>query len=259
VDLVYLPLLHLQRDFYTMPRGFERFQEYLRLMVDQEAGDLKLPLVAMNPMAKDHLLPFIEGLLDVNADEEGQKTTESAGRMLRAASGSYKVSLVVSDDFRGGWTNRYASEFSYRFNQQALHKRGFIATILWTSEAYTADMVRGEVMLAIFRTAYVQEHGYPGTLGEMLAQESYAAGMAECEGPLLDTDDLAYTREVLAPHMDASDQPTLIAALFGDEAAKQLGYSPLGLSPRAGLALACSFAMCRAIELSGGETGVCRP
>jgi hypothetical protein len=32
----------------------------------------------------------------------------------------------------------------------------------------------------------------------------------------------------------------LIAALFGDAAARELGYQPLGLSPRAGLALAAA-------------------
>lgn len=35
-----------------------------------------------------------------------------------------------------------------------------------------------------------------------------------------------------------SGEPLTIAAFFGDPAAHQLGYTPLGLSPRAGLALA---------------------
>jgi hypothetical protein len=47
-----------------------------------------------------------------------------------------------------------------------------------------------------------------------------------------------YTREVLTPLLDREDMPALVAALFGDAAARELGYEPLGLSPRAGLALA---------------------
>ena len=62
--------------------------------------------------------------------------------------------------------------------------------------------------------------------------------MANASTPALDADDLAYTREVLAPLLDADDKPTLVAALFGDDAARDLGYTPLGLSRNAGLALA---------------------
>ena len=46
------------------------------------------------------------------------------------------------------------------------------------------------------------------------------------------------TREILSSRLDAEDPATLIAALFGDRAAGELGHPPLGLPPRAGLALA---------------------
>ena len=45
-----------------------------------------------------------------------------------------KVSLVVADDARGGWTERYCSEFSHRFEGKALDKRGGMVGILWASE-----------------------------------------------------------------------------------------------------------------------------
>ena len=61
---------------------------------------------------------------------------------------------------------------------------------------------------------------------------------AGCTTPLLDEDDLAYTRTVIEPHLDATDRATVIACLFGDTAANALGYPPQGLSDRAGLALA---------------------
>ena len=71
--------------------------------------------------------------------------------------------------------------------------------------------------------------------------------MAGCSRPMLTADDIAYTREVLAPYLNAKDRPTLIACLFGDAAAHALGYSPQGLSDRAGLALALNHAQ---LELS---------
>jgi hypothetical protein len=45
---------------------------------------------------------------------------------------------------------------------------------------------------------------------------------------------------VLAEYASNTDRATVIAALFGDTAARDLGYPPLGLSPRAGLALAAA-------------------
>jgi hypothetical protein len=54
----------------------------------------------------------------------------------------------------------------------------------------------------------------------------------------LDDVDLAYTAQVIKPHLDTTDYPTLFACLYGDGAANSVGYPPLGLSERAGFALA---------------------
>jgi len=62
--------------------------------------------------------------------------------------------------------------------------------------------------------------------------------LAGCSGPTLDPEDIAYTREVLIPCLDADDTRTCIECLFGDAAARTLGLTPRGLSPWAGLALA---------------------
>jgi hypothetical protein len=72
----------------------------------------------------------------------------------------------------------------------------------------------------------------------MLAQEGAILARAGCTSPSLDPDDLAYTREVLAPFLDATDMRTAIECLFGDAAGRTLGFTPRGLSPWAGLALA---------------------
>ena len=53
-----------------------------------------------------------------------------------------------------------------------------------------------------------------------------------------EADDLAYTREVLQPHLNSTDFAINFACLFGDAAARECGYEPMGLSARAGFALA---------------------
>lgn len=237
MKLVFLPLLQIQRDFYTMPRGMERFREYIKTMTDPETGDLALPLVAMNPMGKDHIPALIDEYIALGAEQMARDAMASAATSAPAQR-EYKVALVVSDDLKGGWTNRWASEYGHRIEGGAILKRGFITAILWTSEPASADRVREEVLTAIYRAEYLETHPAPKTLAEMLDQEGYAMARAGCTAPLLDNDDLAYTRAVIAPHLQATDRATVMACLFGDAAATALGYAPQGLSSRAGLAMA---------------------
>ena len=234
-----LPLLQIQRDLYAMPRGMERFREYIRAMTDPETGDLALPLVAMNPMGKEHVPALIDQYIAIGAEQIAQDAIDTVTAVLAR---DYKVGLVVSDDLKGGWTNRWASEFGHRIEGHAITRRGFITGLLWTSEPASADHVRDAVLTSIYRLAYLQTHAVPATLREMFAQEGYAMARAGCVTPVLDRDDLEYTRMVIAPHLDAHDRATVSPCLFGDEAAIALGYPPQGLSHRAGLALALSDA-----------------
>jgi hypothetical protein len=148
------------------------------------------------------------------------------------------VGLVVADDAHGGWTNRYAYEFSHRFEERALYKRGWVESLLWTSEVPTPAMVREEVLTSIHRAAYTQRHGAAKSLADMLRQEGRAMAAAGSVEPSLEPEDLTYTRTILEPLLEATDRATAMACLFGDAAANALGYRAQGLSHRAGLALA---------------------
>ncbi|HEX6214862.1 MAG TPA: hypothetical protein VFZ38_08595 [Vicinamibacterales bacterium] len=249
MTLAFVPLLRVQRELYAMPRGMERFREYIKTMVDAETGDLALPLVAMNPMGKDHVPALIDNYLALGAEEIAEAAVAEAKTAV-SSDVKYRVALVVSDDLKGGWTNRWASEYSHRIEYAAITKRGWLVGILWTSEPASAHAVRDAVLTAIYRAEYLQTHAAPVTLGEMLDQEGYAMARAGCTTPQLDDDDLAYTRSVIKPHLGATDRATVIACLFGDRAAAALGYPPQGLSDRAGLALALSSAR---VALSEGR------
>jgi hypothetical protein len=238
MQLEYVPLLKVQRELYAMPRSMERFQAYLETMVDAETRDLKLPLVAMNPMGKDHIPKLLDEYLAFDGDGLAAQAVAEAAAEFAHLSGQFKVTLVLSDDLMGGWTNRYTSEFSHRFQPQAYFKRGWFVGMLWTSEPPTPITIREEVLTTLYRGVNMQSFGFPVTLSEMLAQEGQAMARAGCTAPVLEADDLAYTKEVVAPYLDTKDYPTIMVCLFGDEAAQALGYAPLGLSRRAGLALA---------------------
>ena len=114
----------------------------------------------------------------------------------------------------------------------------WLTGVLWSSEPASERRVREAILTATHRVAYVHQHGPARTLREMLTQEGQVMALAGCNAPTLDGDDIAYTREVLLPYLDADDMRTCIECLFGDAAARTLGFTPQGLSPWAGLALA---------------------
>jgi hypothetical protein len=79
MQIEHFPLLQVQRDLHELPRGMDRFHEYLRVMVNAEGDDLELaPLVMMNPMGREHVTARLDELLALGADEIA--TEAAAGR-----------------------------------------------------------------------------------------------------------------------------------------------------------------------------------
>ena len=244
MKLKFVPLLQLQRDLYNIPKGQERFRTYLATLVNADASDVEFPpLAAMNPMGKDHIPTLLDTLLAIDADQIASLAIKEISDQVAADSGTFKLGLVVADDLMGGWTNRYTSEFSTRFGIENSLKRGWLSGTLWTSEAPTIQKVREETLITVYRAVYIQRHGFTETLQDMMHQEGFAMVMAGCSQHNLDEDDIAYTREVITPHLSSPDYPTVIVCLFGDQAAHALGYKPKGLSARAGLSLALHQAL----------------
>jgi hypothetical protein len=246
VKLEYVPLFQIQRTLQSMPRDYERFHQYLQTIKTPDGQSLELPsLIAMNPMGKEHVTDLLDALLALDADGVAASATAEASARLEDTPGDCKITVVIADDLKGGWTNRYANEFTHRFtcggSTGALPrwlKHFWITGLLWSSEPASERAVREAILTAAYRTAFVQRHGPARTLRQRLAQEGAVMAMAGCTEPVLDAEDIAYTREVMAPFLEAEDMRTCIECLFGDVAGRTLGFTPRGLSPWAGLALA---------------------
>lgn len=246
MNLEYVPLLRVQRDLHAIPRGYERFVQYLRTLLTEDGTDIELPpLAIMNPMGKDHVTALLDALLAFDADAVGARAAAEASARLADVPGDFKAALVVTDDLMGGWTNRYDYEFKLRFGPARFRFRTappkrpiWVTGVLWSSEAHTERSVREALLTVAYRLEYMHQHGPARTLRDMLAQEGHVMTMAGCTGPVLDAEDLDYTREVLAPFLDADDMRTAVECMFGDPAGRTLGFTPRGLSHWAGLALA---------------------
>jgi hypothetical protein len=247
MELDYVPLLPDQRQLQRIPRGRARFQHYLRLIFGKYPPVVeRVPLLAANPMAKEHVTELLDAYLALDADRiAADAAREAAAAVLADVPGECYASLIIMDDLLGGWTNRYAEEFTIRFfwaglpaNIPSYFTRFWISGVLWSSEPASARAAREAMLTAIYRAAYVHRNGAAQTLRDRMVQEGRVLTQAGCTTPVLEDDDLEYTRAVLVPFLDATDMRTSIECLFGDDAARTLGFTPLGLSPWAGLALA---------------------
>jgi hypothetical protein len=250
LDITLVPLLRIERDLYDMPRDVSRFRRYLEV-IQGDTDDVQYPpLVALNPMGREHVAETLDTLLSLDAESVAAEAVEEACRRLAGVEieGQFKLGLVVVDDLKGGWTNRQFVEMGFRFTPRASLKRGWIPGALWTTEVPTVEAVRLEVLQVVFRTVFILEHGEPRTLGAMMGQEGHAAAFSGVTGPAIDPEDLDYSRQVITPHLGADDLATQFACLYGDAAAKAVGFVPLGLSPRAGYSVAVADALAAGVR-----------
>lgn len=238
MNLQLIRILNTQRHLYNIPRGMDRFEAYLKELGDHATGDIRIPITAMNPMGKEHVAEHLDQLLAINAEDIAEEAVTSVTGNFEDIEGAWRVALVIVDDLVGGWTNRFSTEYSHRFESQAMMKRRWLPVFLWTSEAVSEKGVREVVLTTIYRAAYILRHGWPTNLGEMMKQEGYSLAMAGAEEPKLEPKELEHVAEVITLHLGSQHPSTIIPCLFGDSAADSLGYEALGLPALAGLSLA---------------------
>lgn len=252
MNLTFVPLLETIRVLYLQPRDLNRFRIYLRMVKTADGTDLEfVPLVALNPMAKDHVLNVVNQLIAIEAERIARNCVEELLPCFRECSGDYRVGITVVDDIGGGWTNRYAVEYDAMTNPEPA-KRGWISCPFWVSEPVESGLVRERIAIPIHRRAFQIQQGMPKTLRELLRQEGTIRATAGCRQPVLERDDLEYSRITFEPFLNSTDLRTHIECLFGDEAGATLGFTPRGLSRNAGLAVALADATIPVREVSAG-------
>jgi hypothetical protein len=84
MQLTFVPLLQIQRDLYSLPRGMQRFDADIATMVDPSTRELKLPLVAMNPMGKAHVPALLDAWIALGADDIASRAAANVA-LLRPA------------------------------------------------------------------------------------------------------------------------------------------------------------------------------
>ena len=247
MDASIVPVLADLRALYDVPDALTRFRAYVALLTGKTRGEA-LPVGVFSPMGKRQPA-FLDALLALGAERIATEAARAAAEELAGAPDRLRMLVVVADVPRNGWTERNLTDAEWRFTLKyeaaARPPEGFDrwATVqLWTDEEPTAELVTRETRAALYRAVHRRVVGAPATLGERMLQEGRALAFAGAV-PELGADELAFTRAALEPLRARADEPTCFAALYGDEAARAVGYRPLGVAPRAGFALAVAEAL----------------
>lgn len=226
-----LPVVETMLALYQLPRNQRRFQEYLRRLRGTTRDDLVLPLGYFNPMAKDAVAHQLLALREAGAEPTMRATLAALNQSPALPADPVtvlQVALNLADDAHGGWTNRSTTDYASRFQLRALVKRGFVVVVCWTSEVVDAALLSQRTREAAWRTVAWLRHGTPRTLHEHLVQEHFVHTHA---GPLPPPPDAANSRVRAAyrEHRDSTSTAVILAFLYGDAAATELGHPPLGV------------------------------
>jgi hypothetical protein len=201
----------------------DRFAAYVA------AGAATAPVHGYNPMTTRPVLPVRHELLALDAERHLLQVAEQT---LAALDCRDELSLHVTVATPGMWTDRLATEVDHRLG---LPDPG---GVLWWSDApVTARAFDAEVVAQVVRLVHARRAGPPRTVAAAVLQEGRALAIAGVAGHL---DPLA--DEALAVLGEDRSRSSMVAFLYGDEAAIRLGFTPVGLGDHVGYCHAVALA-----------------
>lgn len=219
-------------DLYKKPRTLERFQEYLKTLQGDTKGDLAMPISGFNPMAKEHILQKLTELKTLNAEEVIHETLFELNNKLSNQPNDkiFKVALNLADDFKGGWTNHFTTDYDSKFKINALVNRNFCTPLFWTSEHFTIELIKKRTLQYSYRTIYWLTKPKPKTLKDHIEQERFVAkniGVINEAKQILDYNS-AHT--FYKEHQDTENYHIIFNFFYGDSASKSLEFPRFGVS-----------------------------
>ena len=247
-----IPILAKLRAIYDQPGAMDRYNQYVKLMTE-DYGEL-LPLGDFSPMGLKQK-QYLSELIDLGAEDFGEEICATTSTELTLAN-NYRLMLVVLDEPRNGWTQRYLTEASWRINALPSlgatgrglpdDRRQWVPVQLWTTNdslEYSPpsfEYLKQQIRAAIFRAQWKAANGVPLTLLELLNQEG-AAMKFSGEEVAISKINLENIKQTLISLYPATAFPILFSAMYGDDASQTVGYTPVGVPSRGGFAFARSL------------------
>jgi hypothetical protein len=226
-----IPVIDTMFDLYEKRRSMERFQEYISILQDKN-GDMTLPIVGFNPMAKEHILHKLAELKELKAEQVIQDTIHNLNATLRKEQPQniIKVVLNLADDLKGAWTNHYTTDYDSKFKINALVTRNFCTPFFWASENYTKQLITSRTFEYALRTVYWQTNTKPRTLREHIEQEIYVTMKNKINSEKIDTTGFELLDNFYSKHQQSDDHSIIFNFLYGDNASKSLEFPTYGIT-----------------------------
>lgn len=221
-----LPIIDKMLEIYQKTRNFDRFQDYLTLLQGETKGDLAVPLGGFNPMAKEHVVEKLTELKDMDAEKIMEETiTELNKQNIQRGypNDVFKISLTLSDDLKGGWTNRFTTDYDSKFKLNALINRHFCTPVFWTSENYDPILIRERTLEYAFRTIYWLLKPKPKTLKDHVEQEVFVAKQIKYQSEK-ETCNMSLLNNFYKKHKETDDYLIIFNFFYGDTASESLGF-----------------------------------
>jgi len=219
-----IPVLNLMESLYRMPLDQSRFKQYLYLLNGNKKDCLELPIQGFNPMARPHVLKVLLRLKTLNIEKIIFDTIKNIQVELET---EFRVTFNLSDDIKGGWTNRYSTDFDSKFKIQGLVKHKFVTPYFWVSEDIDEDLIRNRTLEYCFRTMYFLEHSTPKRLRDFVEQERYVYRKLKYPVAKINNNDLALANQFYKENQDSEDYNLIFNFLYGHDAAESLKYKSL--------------------------------
>ena len=207
-------------------------------------------LVPYNPMAGDAALDTVNALISLDAETLAQ---QSAQQVANACRYTDPIVLAIAVRSKGLWTDRVATEVDERVSaKQRVPHRGVIS--VWSRSENTTETIAREAAAECVRVMWHAMHGVADTLERVLACEGLAYALAEPIGGLgpfatpITPEETVAVIEALDVLGDTRQAGEIAGVLYGDDAAKEMGWTPLGITPYSGYRWAITHARTHLLE-----------
>ncbi|MEO7996154.1 MAG: hypothetical protein ABI852_01850 [Gemmatimonadaceae bacterium] len=228
------PTLHTMADIYALTReGGPKSPRFLAYVSQTENN---WGMVPYNPMAGDAALETVNALIALDAEALAERAAVQAANACHYADA---ITLAISVRSKGLWTDRIATEVDERVTGKArVAHRGVIS--IWSREDSSALDVAREAAAEAVRVMWHAQHGVADTLNRVLACEGLAYAIAEPIGGLgpyateLTPEETVAVIEAFEVLGDTTQAGEIAGVIYGDDAAAQIGWTPLGISKFAG-------------------------
>lgn len=243
------PTLHTMAGVYALTREGGPKSPRFTAYVSQTPTNWGL--VPYNPMAGDAALDTVNALIALDAESLAQ---QSALQVAVACNYSGELVLAIAVRSKGLWTDRVATEVDERVSaKQRVPHHGVIS--LWSREENGTENIARESAAEAVRVMWHAIHGVADTLNRVLACEGLAYALAEPLGGLgpyalpITPEETVSVIEAFEVLGDTQQAGEIAGVLYGDDGAKEMGWTPLGIPKYAGYRWAIHRAMQRVREV----------